>query len=37
VVDDLVLIPLAIRFVLGRLPPGLRADIERGAYPDQKA
>ncbi len=37
VVDDLVLIPLAIRFVLDRLPPGLRADIERGAYPDQKA
>ncbi len=27
VVDDIVLIPLAIRFMLDRLPRGLRADI----------
>ena len=27
VVDDLVLVPLAIRFVLRRLPPAVRADI----------
>jgi uncharacterized membrane protein YkvA (DUF1232 family) len=26
VVDDLVLVPLAIRWLLGRLPPELRAD-----------
>jgi uncharacterized membrane protein YkvA (DUF1232 family) len=26
VVDDLVLIPLAIRFLLDRLPPGLRSE-----------
>ena len=31
VVDDLVLVPLAIRYILGRLPAALRADIERGA------
>ncbi len=29
VVDDLVLIPLAIRFLLARLPAALRADIAR--------
>ena len=29
VVDDIVLIPLAIRFLLDRLPLGLRADIGR--------
>jgi uncharacterized membrane protein YkvA (DUF1232 family) len=28
VVDDLVLVPLAIRFLLKRLPPGIRSDIE---------
>ncbi len=28
VVDDLVLVPLAIRFLLNRLPPGIRSDIE---------
>jgi uncharacterized membrane protein YkvA (DUF1232 family) len=27
VMDDIVLIPLAIRFLLDRLPPNLRADI----------
>lgn len=27
VVDDVVLVPLAIRFLLRRLPAGLRADI----------
>jgi uncharacterized membrane protein YkvA (DUF1232 family) len=26
-VDDAVLVPLAIRFLLDRLPPGVRADI----------
>ena len=31
VVDDLVLIPLAIRFLLNRLPPGLRDDVSRRA------
>ncbi len=31
VVDDIVLIPLAIRFLLGRLPAVVRADI--GAKP----
>jgi uncharacterized membrane protein YkvA (DUF1232 family) len=30
VLDDLVLVPLAIRFVLGRLPAAVRADITRG-------
>ena len=30
VVDDLVLIPLAIRFVLSRLPAQVRADVDRG-------
>ena len=28
VMDDLVLVPLAIRFLLNRLPPGIRSDIE---------
>lgn len=27
--DDLVLIPLAMRFILSRLPPGLRDEIAR--------
>lgn len=27
--DDLVLIPLAVRFLLNRLPPALRAEIAR--------
>lgn len=31
VVDDLVLIPLAIRFLLGRLPREVREDVERRA------
>ena len=30
VVDDLVLIPLAVRFVLDRLPGAVRADIGHG-------
>lgn len=29
VVDDLVLVPLAIRFILSRLPAALRAEISR--------
>ncbi len=29
VMDDIVLIPLAIRFLLGKLPGALRADIAR--------
>jgi len=29
-VDDLVLLPLAVRFVLDRLPLAVRADIGRG-------
>lgn len=29
IVDDLVLLPLAIRFMLERLPPALRADLDR--------
>lgn len=31
VVDDLVLIPFAIRFLLSRLPAGLRDDVNRRA------
>ncbi len=31
VVDDIVLVPLAIRFLLERLPPALRAEISRPA------
>lgn len=31
VVDDLVLIPFVIRFLLSRLPPSLREDIARRA------
>jgi uncharacterized membrane protein YkvA (DUF1232 family) len=31
VVDDIVLVPLAIRFLLERLPAALRADISRPA------
>lgn len=31
VVDDLVLVPLAIRFILSKLPPALRADIRAKA------
>jgi uncharacterized membrane protein YkvA (DUF1232 family) len=31
VMDDLVLIPLAIRFMLGRLPAHLRNDIARSS------
>jgi len=31
VVDDLVLIPLALAFIVRRLPPGLRADFARRA------
>ena len=31
VMDDLVLIPLALSFIVHRLPPGLRADFARGA------
>jgi uncharacterized membrane protein YkvA (DUF1232 family) len=30
-VDDVVLVPLAIRFLLRHLPAFIRADIERGA------
>ena len=31
VVDDLVLVPLAIRWLVKRLPPGLRAQAEQRA------
>ncbi|MBE7419661.1 MAG: DUF1232 domain-containing protein [Ideonella sp.] len=31
VVDDLVVVPLAIRWLLRRLPPALRAEAERRA------
>jgi len=31
VVDDLVIVPLAIRWLLARLPAGLRGDVERRA------
>jgi uncharacterized membrane protein YkvA (DUF1232 family) len=31
--DDLVLIPLAVRFLLDRLPPVLRAEIEAARTP----
>ena len=31
VVDDIVIVPLAIRFLLGRLPAALRAEISRPA------
>jgi uncharacterized membrane protein YkvA (DUF1232 family) len=31
VLDDIVLVPLAIRFLLGRLPASVRADIGAGA------
>jgi uncharacterized membrane protein YkvA (DUF1232 family) len=30
-VDDLVIVPLAIRWLLGRLPAGLRDDVRRRA------
>jgi uncharacterized membrane protein YkvA (DUF1232 family) len=30
IADDLVMIPLAVRFLLNRLPPALRDDIARG-------
>ena len=29
VMDDIVIVPLAIRFLLGRLPTGLREEISR--------
>ncbi len=29
VVDDIVLLPLAMRWLLQRLPPALRADVDR--------
>jgi uncharacterized membrane protein YkvA (DUF1232 family) len=29
-VDDVVLLPLAMRFLLKRLPPAVRADIGHG-------
>lgn len=31
VVDDLVLVPLALAFIVRRLPPGVRADFARSA------
>lgn len=31
VLDDIVLVPVAMRYMLKRLPAGLRADIESGA------
>ncbi|CAN7752762.1 MULTISPECIES: hypothetical protein [unclassified Variovorax] len=31
VVDDLVIVPLAIRWLLARLPAGVRGDVERRA------
>ena len=31
VMDDIVIVPLAIRWLLNRLPPDIRADIERQA------
>ena len=31
VLDDIVIVPLAIRWLLGRLPASLRADIGAGA------
>lgn len=31
IVDDLVLIPFAIRFLLGKLPPEIRGEVERRA------
>lgn len=31
IVDDLVLIPLAVRFLVSRLPPHLRAEAQRRA------
>lgn len=31
VVDDIVLVPLAMRWLLGRLPAAVRADIGHGA------
>jgi uncharacterized membrane protein YkvA (DUF1232 family) len=35
-VDDLVIVPMAIRWLLGKLPASIRADIERraGGKPD---
>jgi uncharacterized membrane protein YkvA (DUF1232 family) len=29
IVDDLVLLPMAVHWLLARLPPGLKADLER--------
>jgi uncharacterized membrane protein YkvA (DUF1232 family) len=31
VLDDIVLVPVAMRYLLKRLPPGLRADIDSGS------
>lgn len=31
--DDLVLVPLAVRFLLDRLPPALRAELGAGPSP----
>ena len=33
VLDDLVVVPLAIRWLLGKLPASLRADIGAGQHP----
>ena len=33
VLDDIVVVPLAIRWLLGRLPAPLRADIDAGPRP----
>lgn len=32
VVDDIVLVPLAMRFLLDRLPAAMRSDITRASY-----
>lgn len=37
VADDLVLIPLAVRWLLSRLPAQVRVDIERDAPPRPRA
>ncbi len=37
VVDDLVLVPLAVRWLYGRLPASMRAEIERRAGVDPAA
>jgi uncharacterized membrane protein YkvA (DUF1232 family) len=37
VIDDMVILPLALRWMLGRLPAQVRADIADGSQAQQRA